>query len=86
MPNFRLLGSIIKKVLEGSQSLKNLKFVFWGRHRKFDFLPIFNINRQSRTCGESGVSGGGEKPNIKQIAKKKKIGQKISKIGEIRKK
>ena len=32
-----------------------------------------------------GFGGGGEKPNIKQIVKKK-IGQKISKIGEIGKK
>ena len=34
--------------------------------------------------GIGGFRGGGEKPNIKQIVKK--IGQKISKIGEIGKK
>ena len=49
--------------------IKNLKSVFWGRHRKSDFLPIFNIKRQWGTRGESGVSGEGE-PNIKQIGKK----------------
>ena len=35
-------------------------------------------------CGIGGFRNGGEKHNIKQIVKKK-IGQKISKIGEIEK-
>ena len=41
-----------------------------------DFLPIFIIKRQWGTRGESGVSGGGGKPNIEEIVKK--IGQKFS--------
>ena len=61
-----------------------LKSVFGGRHRKTDFLPIFNIKRQWGTRGNLFFFGG-EKPNIKQIVKKK-IGEKISKIGEIGKK
>ena len=36
--------------------------------------------------GESGVLGGGDKPNIKQIVKKKKSVKKIWKSGEIGKK
>ena len=47
-----------------------------------DFLPIFNIKRQWGTGGESGVSGGGD-PILSKSSKKKKIGQKISKICEI---
>ena len=45
---------------------------FWGSAsgNPSIFLPIFNIKRQRGTRGESGVLGGGEKPNIKQIVKK----------------
>ena len=61
--------------------IKNLKSTLGGQHRKSDFfpdfLPIFNSKRQWETRGELGVSREGEKPNIKQMAKKKKkVGQK----------
>ena len=63
----------------------NLKSVFGARHRKSDFLPIFNIKRQWRTSGESGVLGRGRSPILSKLSKKKTF-KKISKIGEIGKK
>ena len=67
--------------------IKNLKSVFGGRHFIHDFLPIFNIKRQWGTRGETGVlRGGGKKPNIKQIVKKKKKRSKNFKNRQNRKK
>ena len=50
----------------------------------FDFFLIFYRKQQWGTRGESGILGGGGKPDIKQIVKKK-IGEKSEKAAKSKK-